>query len=164
VTGQTVVDTGIVCVTTTVVPPSGHSGTSGPQSVMVDTDVVKIVDVLMKVVVTGSVTVIEGVSSGGGTSELGCSGSSSDVAVSMGVSVGSVPGGGGVLSGSSSSGSSVGVGSIGQTVVEMAMVSVTTVVEPPLGQSGTSGPQSVTVRVVVVKMVEVVSVSVGVWH
>jgi hypothetical protein len=46
VIGHKVVETGIVCVTT-VVEPSEQSGISGPQSVMVCTDVVKIVDVLM---------------------------------------------------------------------------------------------------------------------
>lgn len=43
-----------------------------------------------------------------------------------------------------STGSVVGTSVIGQTVVEMAMVSVVTMVEPS-GQSGTSGPQSVIV-------------------
>jgi hypothetical protein len=152
VIGHKVVETGIVCVTT-VVEPSEQSGISGPQSVMVCTDVVKIVDVLMWVVVTGSVTVM--VSSGGGESEVGCSGNSSEVGCSgnsseVKVSVGP---GGSITDVSGSSGTSVDV--MGQTVVEIGVVCVTTVVDPS-GQSGTSGPQLVMVETDVVNMVDVV--------
>jgi hypothetical protein len=51
---------------------------------------------------------------------------------------------------------------MGQTVVEMGMVSVTKMVEPaPLVQPSVPLPQSVTVRIEVVKMVEVVRLSGG---
>lgn len=51
---------------------------------------------------------------------------------------------------------------MGQTVVEMGMVSVTKMVEPaPLVQPSVPLPQSVTVRMEVVKMVEVVRLSGG---
>jgi hypothetical protein len=143
VMGHRVVEIGIVWVIT-VVEPSEQSGSSGPQSVMVCTDVVKIVDVLMWVVVTGSVTIA--VSSGGGISEVGCSGDSWEVEVSVG------PGCSGTEV-SGSSGTSVDV--MGQTVVEIGMVCVTTVVDPS-GQSGTSGPQLVMVETDVVNMVDVV--------
>lgn len=53
-----------------------------------------------------------------------------------------------------------GVVVIGQTVVEIGIVSVTMVVVPSV-QLGLSGPQSVTVRVEVEKMVEVVKLSDG---
>jgi hypothetical protein len=86
------------------------------------------------------------VSSGGGESEVGCSGNSSEVKVSVGP-------GGSITDVSGSSGTSVDV--MGQTVVEIGMVCVTTVVDPS-GQSGTSGPQLVMVETDVVNMVDVV--------
>jgi hypothetical protein len=145
-TGQIVVETGMVSVTT-VVEPSGHSGTSGPQSVTVRVEVVKMVDVVMVVVLGSGSSVGSGVGSG---SSVGSG--SGVVVVGAGVSEGSSESTVVVGSGSVS----VSVSVIGQTVVEMGIVSVTIMVEPPSGQSGTSGPQSVTVRVDVVKIVEVV--------
>jgi len=148
-TGQIVVETGMVSVTT-VVEPSGHSGTSGPQSVTVRVEVVKMVDVVMVVVLGSGSSVGSGVGSGSGSSSVGSG--SGVVVVGAGVSEGSSESTVVVGSGSVS----VSVSVIGQTVVEMGIVSVTIMVEPPSGQSGTSGPQSVTVRVDVVKIVEVV--------
>lgn len=57
VMGQMVVDTGMVCVTTVVVPPLGQLVTSAPQLVTVWKEVEKTVDVLVQVVVTGAVSV-----------------------------------------------------------------------------------------------------------
>lgn len=57
VMGQMVVETGMVCVTTVVVPPLGQLVTSAPQLVTVWYEVEKTVDVLDQVVVTGAVSV-----------------------------------------------------------------------------------------------------------
>lgn len=92
-----------------------------------------------------------GVGSGSGSGSGVGSGSGSGVGVLLGSSEEST-----VVVGSGSGSVSVRVSVMGQTVVEIGMVSVTMMVEPPSGQSGTSGPQSVTVRVEVVKIVEVV--------
>lgn len=92
------------------------------------------------------------VGSSGDSSEVDISGNSTDEEVS-----GSGVGSGAVVPGSSE----IEVRVIGQMVVEIAMVCVTTVVEPS-GQSGTSGPQLVMVVTDVVKMVDVVRLSGGV--
>lgn len=166
VMGQTVVEIAIVSVTT-VVSPSVQSGSSGPQSVTVWIDVVKMVDVVMLGVVSGTSEdgVTGGVVSVMGVSEEGTGGGvGAGVSVVVGVTSGSEVGGTSGSEEGGTSGSSVGgtsgfsasVSVIGHTVVEMAMVSVTRIGPSPSVQPGSSGPQSVTVRISVVKMVEVV--------
>jgi hypothetical protein len=164
--GQTVVEMGIVSVTT-VVESAGQSGISGAHDVTVWTVVVKMVEVVMLGVVSGRSEdgVTGGVVSGGGISEEGTGGGvGTGVSVVVGATSGSDVGGTSGSDEGGTSGSSVGgtsglpdsVSVTGHTVVEMATVSVTRMVEPPPGQSGISGPQSVTVWMEVAKMVEVV--------
>lgn len=179
-TGQTVVEMAMVSVTT-VVDGSSQSGRSGPQSVTVWIVVVKMVEVVISgssvvpgvpsgvvvgvgtgvstgVVGTTSGVVAVGVGSGVSTSVVG-TGSSDGVGIStVGMTSGSVVGmtSGSVVGGTSGSSLPAAVVVTGQTVVEMAMVSVTRIGVPLPGQSGTSGAQEVTVWISVVKMVEVV--------
>jgi hypothetical protein len=140
VTGQTVVEMAMVSVTT-IVESAGQSGTSGAQEVTVCVAVVKMVEVVKLSTSVGS-------GSGSGSGFLV---RVTDAVVS-------------VVSGKSDEASLVeGVGLIsviGQIVVEMAIVSVTMTVESA-GQSVISGAQEVKVRVVVVKMVDVVRLSSG---
>jgi hypothetical protein len=173
VTGQTVVEIAIVEITT-VVEPAGQLTTSGAQLVIVTSLVVYTVEVVIRtgVVISGVEAaedpagvwlVVKGtddeaeiedvetdVPLGGTPADeltgrtllgLGTSGTDSEVVAAVVVSA--------VVS--------AAVSVTGQTVVERAIVEVTTVVEPdPAGQSVTVGPQLVMVNKLVVNTVDVV--------
>jgi uncharacterized Zn ribbon protein len=173
VTGQTVVEIAIVEVTT-VVESAGQLTTSGAQLVIVTSLVVYTVEVVIRtgVVISGVEAaedpagvwlVVKGtddeaeiedvetdVPLGGTPADeltgrtllgLGTSGTDSEVVAAVVVSA--------VVS--------AAVSVTGQTVVERAIVEVTTVVEPdPAGQSVTVGPQLVMVNKLVVNTVDVV--------
>lgn len=129
VIGHSVVEIGIVTVITVEEPP-GHSGISGPQSVTVWIEVVKMVEVLNRVVTIGSVgTGSVGIGSvgagsvGAGPVGMGSVGIGSVGIGSVGMgSVGLVSDGMGSVGIGSVGAGSVGIGSVGAGSVEMGSV------------------------------------------
>lgn len=169
VTGQTVVEIAIVEITT-VVEPAGQLTTSGAQLVIVTSLVVYTVEVVIR---TG--VVISGVEAAEDPAGVwlvvkGTDDEAEIEDVETDVPLGGTPADeltGRTLLGLGTSGTdsevvaaavvSAVVSVTGQTVVERAIVEVTTVVEPdPAGQSVTVGPQLVMVNKLVVNTVDVV--------